>query len=149
MKSSIVAALVVGLVLIGGGLVFVLTGDDTEDTVVFDQTVQSEVPETPQQTEQTQEQPETVLTEITAQEVAQHNTADDCWTIIDGSVYDITSYVNRHPGGNAIELACGVDGTSLFTQRSTNDGEQIGSGTPHSPNAERQLSTYLIGTLVD
>ena len=35
---------------------------------------------------------------ITRDQVALHNSEADCWTIIDGSVYDISSYIPRHPG---------------------------------------------------
>lgn len=85
----------------------------------------------------------------TAADVAMHKTANDCWTIISGSVYNITPYVPVHPGGNEILLACGVDGTTLFTQRTTSDGQTIGSGTPHDGQAQRQLAQYKIGTLAN
>lgn len=82
-------------------------------------------------------------------EVAEHNTADDCWTTINGSVYDITPYISRHPGGSEIERACGEDGTSLFESRTTESGEQVGSGTPHSSSAASQLEQFKIGTLAN
>ena len=84
---------------------------------------------------------------FTFEDVSSHNKANDCWTIIDGGVYDITSYVPKHPGGNEILLACGVDGTSLFEQRITNSGETVGSGQPHGSGAKSQLSRLQIGTL--
>jgi L-lactate dehydrogenase (cytochrome) len=82
---------------------------------------------------------------ITLEEVAKHNTKDDCWTIIKTSVYDITEYIPRHPGGSEIILACGTDGTSLFTSRTTSDDQVVGSGEPHSSSASRQLEDYFIG----
>jgi cytochrome b involved in lipid metabolism len=83
----------------------------------------------------------------TEEEVAQHTSGDDCWTIIGDSVYDITSYIPRHPGGSEILLACGVDGSSLFNQRQDEKGNAIGSGTPHGSNAADQLAKLLIGSL--
>lgn len=80
-------------------------------------------------------------------EVAVHNKQTDCWTIINKSVYDITSYIPRHPGGEEILRACGVDSTTLFTTRTTADGQEVGSGTPHSNSAERQLSSFKIGVV--
>jgi cytochrome b involved in lipid metabolism len=48
-------------------------------------------------------------------EVATHRTADDCWAIINGGVYDLTSWISRHPGGaRAIEGLCGKDGSAAF-----------------------------------
>ncbi len=88
-------------------------------------------------------------TTYTMAQVATHNSADDCWTIIDGKVYDITSYIPRHPGGDEILRACGTDGTSLFERRETSSGESVGSGSPHSANAARELAALQVGTLAD
>lgn len=79
--------------------------------------------------------------ELTADDVAQHDTPDDCWTIINGGVYEITDYIKQHPGGSVITQACGKDGSRLFN---TQDGE--GS---HSPTAEALLASFKIGTLKD
>ena len=91
----------------------------------------------------------TKASSYTAAEVAKHKTASDCWTIINGNFYDLTSYVSRHPGGDDIELACGVDGTTLFTQRKTVDGKTVGSGTPHDDGSASQLESLKIGTLAN
>jgi cytochrome b involved in lipid metabolism len=74
---------------------------------------------------------------LTAQEVALHSTSQDCWSIVNGSVYNLTSYVNSHPGGAAnIQSICGKDGSSAFK---TQHGTQ---GTPNNV-----LSNLLIGKL--
>lgn len=80
-------------------------------------------------------------------EVAQHTSKEDCWTIISGDVYDLTEYINRHPGGDEILRACGVDATTLFNSRQTSDGQLVGTGTPHSQAASEQLANLKIGTL--
>ncbi len=86
---------------------------------------------------------------LTATEVAKHATAADCWTIIAGNVYNLTTYISRHPGGDAIAMACGRDGTIMFQERMTDDGEPIGSGQAHSTQAESQLSNLKMGPVAD
>ena len=47
--------------------------------------------------------------------VAKHNSASDCWSAVSGNVYDLTSWIDRHPGGpEAILGMCGTDGTNAY-----------------------------------
>lgn len=41
---------------------------------------------------------------ISKDEVAKHRTAQDCWVIIDGQVYDVTVFLRTHPGGSGAIL---------------------------------------------
>ncbi len=51
-------------------------------------------------------------------DVQAHNTESNCWAAISGNVYDLTSWVSRHPGGSrAITSLCGIDGTERFTKK--------------------------------
>lgn len=51
----------------------------------------------------------------TIAQVQQHKTATDCWTVVDGAVYDLTKFVQQHPGGpDRIIALCGIDGSSAF-----------------------------------
>jgi cytochrome b involved in lipid metabolism len=52
---------------------------------------------------------------FSATDVATHKDATSCYTSINGSVYDLTAWVNMHPGGkkNILKI-CGVDGTDQF-----------------------------------
>lgn len=54
------------------------------------------------------------LRQLTIDEVALHNKVNDCWTVINSKVYDITSYLQYHPGGRSILKAAGKDGTEIF-----------------------------------
>ncbi|MBR9703327.1 cytochrome b5 domain-containing protein [Candidatus Woesearchaeota archaeon] len=77
--------------------------------------------------------------QLTMVVVEEHATAEDCWTIIEDKVYDITSYVPFHPGGKAeITRICGGDGTALFT---------TSAGRKHSDNAHDILTGYYVGDL--
>jgi cytochrome b involved in lipid metabolism len=74
---------------------------------------------------------------LTMEQVAQNDSEESCWTVIDGSVYDLTEWINQHPGGaSRIIQLCGTDGTSLF------QGQHGGSSGPEST-----LAGYLLGPL--
>jgi cytochrome b involved in lipid metabolism len=74
---------------------------------------------------------------FTLTQVAQHKTKDDCWTIVRGSVYKVTSWISKHPGGSeAIIYMCGIDATSAFVDQ--HDGKR-------KPEAE--LASFKIGIL--
>lgn len=48
-------------------------------------------------------------------EVRQHRTLEDGWSVINGVVYNMTPYVRFHPGGAAIlKATMGKDATKLF-----------------------------------
>ena len=76
--------------------------------------------------------------EITKNELKQHNTRYDCWTALHGKVYNITQYLDYHPGGvDMLMKGGGKDCTSLFNKY-------------HSwVNIDGLLSKCLIGILVD
>ncbi|PSN62721.1 acyl-CoA dehydrogenase family protein [Corynespora cassiicola Philippines] len=47
--------------------------------------------------------------------VAQHNTPEDLWCIIDHKVYDLSDFADAHPGGTVVlEQVAGTDATSAF-----------------------------------
>ena len=51
----------------------------------------------------------------TMAEVAAHNNSASCWSAINGNVYDLTSWIGQHPGGQqAILSICGKDGSAAF-----------------------------------
>ena len=73
----------------------------------------------------------------TMAKVKTHASAASCWSVINGNVYDLTAWINQHPGGSgAILSLCGTDGTAGFT------GMHQGQRKPES-----RLSGYLLGPL--
>ena len=56
------------------------------------------------------------LQNFTIEDLRLHNTAKDAWIAINGKVYDMTMYVDYHPGGKIIMNAAGTDGTHLFNR---------------------------------
>ncbi|EER13321.1 succinate dehydrogenase, putative, partial [Perkinsus marinus ATCC 50983] len=41
---------------------------------------------------------------LTVEEVARHNTKQDCWVIINGTVFNLTDWLPLHPGGESVIL---------------------------------------------
>ncbi|KAK3695726.1 hypothetical protein B0T22DRAFT_488985 [Podospora appendiculata] len=69
-------------------------------------------------------------------EVRQHNKADDIWLVLHNKVYDVSTYLEDHPGGSAIlRDVAGKDATIEF--------EDVG----HSQEATDELVHFLVGEL--
>ncbi len=74
---------------------------------------------------------------FTRADVALHSTRDDAWIIIDDKVYDITNYIELHPGGeDAIIAHIGGDGSKGF------------HGDQHPPTVWDAVVSFYIGDLV-
>ena len=69
-------------------------------------------------------------------EVEQHKDRSSTWIVINNSVYDVTSFLEEHPGGEEVLLEkAGGD--------STEDFEDVG----HSTDARTLMEKYKIGEL--
>ncbi|MCL7040934.1 hypothetical protein MKW94_009466 [Papaver nudicaule] len=72
----------------------------------------------------------------TLEEASKHNTKKDCWLILDGKVYNVTEYLDDHPGGDDVLVnATGRDAIEDF--------DLVG----HSKSARELMENYLIGEL--
>ena len=55
------------------------------------------------------------LPDITWEELSQHCTAKSAWIAVHGKVYDVTEFLEHHPGGHdMLLLACGRESTAAF-----------------------------------
>ncbi|CAJ1435998.1 unnamed protein product [Effrenium voratum] len=52
---------------------------------------------------------------LSMEEVAKHNTKEDCWVVLYGKAYDLTKFAKVHPGGaKLITDVAGMDATAQF-----------------------------------
>ena len=69
---------------------------------------------------------------FTPEEIARHAHPGDCWLIAHGKVYDVTSFLPRHPAGElAILRHGGTDSTQDYDF--------------HSTKAQRMWAPYQVG----
>jgi len=72
---------------------------------------------------------------FTEAEVSTHNKRSDLWIILKNKVYDVTPFVEEHPGGDAILNNAGGDSTVGFF------------GPQHGTKVFEMLDDFLIGDL--
>ena len=68
--------------------------------------------------------------DLTREEVAHHGNPESAWVIIGHKVFDITGYLNEHPGLDVIHQYLGKDATTAFY------------AMPHSYLAIRALASH-------
>ena len=37
---------------------------------------------------------------LSAKQISEHNTPEDCWIVVDNQVWDVTDFLDEHPGGS-------------------------------------------------
>ena len=78
-----------------------------------------------------------IATSYTLADIAKHNSERSCWAAINSKVYDLTNWINQHPGGpDRILALCGTDGSAAF------NGQH---GTQARPASE--LASFYIAPL--
>lgn len=126
-RLALPARMLTGLAAVTALVFIVLVGHSGAQTVWGDQAA------SPSTTATTAA---TTAENYTLDQVASHNSADSRWSAIDGNVYDLTTWINRHPGGSKrIMGICGTDGTAKFNDE--HGGGEV-SGT---------LAQFKIGAL--
>jgi hypothetical protein len=90
-------------------------------TVVVTPTPTPTVTATPTPTVTATPTPTPTIAGYTMSQVKANNSAKSCWTVVDGVVYNLTSWISSHPGGaGAILFLCGTDGTNAFKAQHEN-----------------------------
>uniref|UniRef100_A0A182M758 Cytochrome b5 heme-binding domain-containing protein n=1 Tax=Anopheles culicifacies TaxID=139723 RepID=A0A182M758_9DIPT len=80
----------------------------------------------------------TELKQYSLAEVSQHNKQDDVWMVIHDKVYDVTKFLNEHPGGEEVLIEyAGKEATTEF--------DDVG----HSTDAKEQMKQFLVGELIE
>lgn len=74
----------------------------------------------------------------TLSDVKQHSSRSDCWTIIDGQVYDLSAYIASGQHNPKIIDGCGLDSTNMFNEIPKHANEK----------SQNLLSSMIIGNLV-
>ncbi|XP_045132267.1 cytochrome b5-like isoform X3 [Portunus trituberculatus] len=75
---------------------------------------------------------------FTLEEIAKHKTPDSCWFIIHDKVYDVSKFLDEHPGGEEVLL-------EQAGQNVTENFEDVG----HSTDAREMMMEYCIGELCE
>ena len=58
------------------------------------------------------------MTDITIEELAKHSDPEDLWLAVNGKVYDVTNFLEHHPGGLKPFLHfAGKDATAGFNAK--------------------------------
>lgn len=114
------------------------SSDVDSDDIIPTQTQPSENQTPPQvPTENGPASSDTSMKEITLAEVQTANNTEKCWAIVNGNVYDLTTWVGQHPGGKqAIKQICGKDGSTAFNRQHGGQAQ-----------AEKALASFQIGIL--
>lgn len=66
-----------------------------------------------------------LLRAFALEDVAKHNTPEDCWMVINGKVYDVTEFIASGDHDPMIAKGCGLDATKLFEGQAKHDKDSV------------------------
>ncbi|KFB46995.1 AGAP002113-PA-like protein [Anopheles sinensis] len=80
----------------------------------------------------------TELKQYSIADVASHNKPNDVWMIIHDKVYDVTKFLQEHPGGEEVLIeVAGKEASSEF--------DDVG----HSTDAKESMKQFLVGEIIE
>ena len=93
------------------------------DKEIFGEVLRGAAP-TPTPTPTPTSTPTPTIAGYTLAQVKANNSAKSCWAVIDNYVYNLTNWINSHPGGaGAIISLCGTDATNAFKSQHENQSK--------------------------
>lgn len=127
-----------GIIIVGVFLLKIINDYQKNNSLLLKNTVKKNNQNT---NKNNQNIPKDNIITLTLEEISKHNSANDCWLVINNNVYNVTSYLNQHPGGaKKIKKFCGKDASKAFATKGKKN-------KPHSPMAQNQLKQLFIGSL--
>lgn len=73
---------------------------------------------------------------VTLEEVKKHNGRESLWFVIHNKVYDVTKFMDEHPGGEEVLL-----------EQAGKNASEIFEDVSHSADAKDMMKNYLVGEL--
>lgn len=73
---------------------------------------------------------------VTQEELKQHMSRESLWFTIHDKVYDVTEFMDEHPGGEEVLL-----------EQAGKDASEIFDDVSHSADAKELMKNYLVGDL--
>lgn len=73
---------------------------------------------------------------VTLEEVKEHKSRNSLWFVIHNKVYDVTKFIDEHPGGEEVLL-----------EQGGKDASEIFDDVSHSADAKDLMKNYLVGDL--
>ncbi len=142
--KKLVGLLVLLVVVAGCGTVTPTPVDTTATTPIDNTPVVDNNSNPPSDTQTPPASPTTPTTpptgnvkSYTMADVQAAKTRENCLSVINGKVYNLTAWIDKHPGGDMnILKICGMDGSSAFTRK---HGGQ--------PRPEQILAGFEVGVL--
>lgn len=123
------------LLVVGVGYIVMKSNAPAVGTQTATTAVEQQLPVTDSQASPTPLSDQITLSgSISLTEIAKHAVEGNCWTAIDGNVYNLSSFTSQHPGGPVILSVCGKDGSSLFHGQ-------------HGEREKRRVESMIIGSL--
>ena len=133
-NTILITLIVVVLGLFGFGVWYIMKPSTTSSTNI---TSPSDVTQTAQQPTVIAPNAAVATKTYTLADVSSHSTESDCWLVISNKVYNVTSFIPSHPGGQEILKGCGKDATQMFS----------GEREHAENNASALLPQYYIGDI--